>query len=57
MKIYPPAEGFTAEDMRRGIWALHADVKCTDLDCAKEYSLANVGGIGGKCPRCGARCM
>ncbi len=56
MKIYPPAEGFTAEEMRLGLWSLYADVKCTNPDCGKEYSAANVGGIGGPCPRCGARC-
>ncbi len=54
MKIYPPKEGFTAEEMRKGWWTLYVDVKCED--CGKEYAASCVGGIGGKCPRCGGRC-
>ena len=57
MKIYPkpnvPEEhaGFTAEEIRKGHHWLHADVKC--VECGKEQSLVQVGGIGGKCIKCG----
>jgi hypothetical protein len=56
MTIYPPPEGFTAEEMRRGLWVLYVDVKCSNSECGKEYSAAQVGGIGGSCLRCGSRC-
>jgi hypothetical protein len=54
MKIYPPEEGFTAEEMRRGVWSLYVDVKCEG--CKADYSAPQVGGIGGSCLRCGGRC-
>jgi rubredoxin len=54
--IYPPKEGYSKEQMENGHWVLDVDVKCTNPDCGKEYSAANVGGIGGKCKRCGWRC-
>lgn len=57
MKIYPPPEGFTAAEMRNGQWSLLADVRCTNPECRKEYSLAAAGGIGGPCPRCGSQCL
>lgn len=56
MKIYPPPDGFTADEMRGGLWPLYADVRCTNPDCGAEYSAAQVGGIDGHCLRCGARC-
>lgn len=56
MKIYPPEDGYTKEEMQRGLWALDADVKCSNPDCGKEYSLAYVNGLGGPCPRCGWKC-
>jgi hypothetical protein len=57
MKIYPPEDGYTKEEMRRGIWSLDADVKCSNPECGKEYSVPQVGGIGGLCLRCGERCL
>lgn len=54
MTIYPPPEGFTAEEMKSGHWALYADVACED--CKKVYSVAQVNGIGGICKKCGGRC-
>lgn len=56
MKIYPPEEGFTKREMQQGTWSLYVDVKCTNTECGKEYAASSVGGIDGKCPRCGARC-
>jgi hypothetical protein len=57
VKIYPPKEGFTAEEMRKGFWSLYVDVKCTNPECGKEYSLANVNGLGGPCKVCGWPCI
>ena len=57
MKIYAPPDGFTKEEMDRGWWSLYCDVKCTNAECGKEYSAANVGGIGGPCKKCGAPCQ
>lgn len=54
MKIYPPDEGFTAEEMKNGQWSLYVDVTCQD--CKKVWSAANVGGIDGKCKKCGGQC-
>lgn len=56
MRIYPPAEGFTADEMRNGSWSLCVDVKCINPECGKEYSAAQVGGLGGRCLRCGWKC-
>jgi hypothetical protein len=56
MKFYPPKEGLTAKELKNGWWSLYADVKCTNPECRKEYSLANVG-LGGPCKKCGERCM
>lgn len=60
MKIYPKSNGteedsgFTAEEIRRGIHWLYADVKCKD--CGKEQSLAMAGSIdNGVCIRCGGK--
>lgn len=54
MKIYPPKEGFTAEDINKGIHWLYTDVKCQD--CGKEQSLAMTGSIdNGKCIKCGGK--
>jgi len=60
MKIYPHTEGreeyrgFTAEDIRRGLHWLKADVKCEV--CGKEQSLAMAGSSdNGRCIKCGGR--
>lgn len=60
MKIYPKINvpedqaGFTADEIRRGMHWLNADVKCED--CGKELSLAMAGSVdNGKCIKCGGR--
>jgi len=59
MKLYPKSEApegqraFTEDEIRRGVWALYADVKCTV--CGKEQTLAAAGGVGGPCVKCGGR--
>lgn len=61
MKIYPKTEfpneedkGFTAEDVRRGIIWLYADVECEV--CGKVQSVAMAGSTdNGKCIKCGGR--
>jgi hypothetical protein len=56
MRIYAPPQGYTKDEMDRGLWALDCDVKCSNPDCGKEYACSYVGGIGGPCLRCGAPC-
>lgn len=56
MKIYPPPQGYTADEMRRGVWSLDTDVQ-SNPDCRKVWSLANVGGIGAPCKKCGSPCQ
>jgi ribosomal protein S27E len=55
MKLYPKPNGhdrgFTEEEIRRNIHTLYIDVQC--VSCGKNQSLAQVGGWGGKCIRCG----
>lgn len=61
MKLYPKHEakheedkGFTAEEVRRGIHWLYADVKCEE--CGKVQSVAMAGSTdNGKCIKCGGR--
>lgn len=61
MKLYPKHEfgsqedkGFTAEEVRRGIHWLYADVTCTE--CGKVQSVAQAGSTdNGKCIKCGGR--
>lgn len=54
MKIYPPNEGFTADEIRRGIHWLYTDVKCEE--CGHVMSLAMSGSTdNGKCIRCGGK--
>ena len=61
MKIYPKHEttneedkGFTAEEIRRGIHWLYADVTCEN--CGKVQSLAIAGSVdNGKCIKCGGK--
>jgi hypothetical protein len=57
MKIYPPKEGLSAEELKRGWWLLYVDVQCTNPECGKVYSLANAGGLGAPCKKCGAPCL
>lgn len=46
--------GVTIDQLSNGQWSLYADVKCSNLDCGKEYSWANSGGTGAPCKKCGA---
>ena len=56
MKIYPPPEGLTSEEIRKGHWTIYADVKC--IECGKEHALTNAiqTSTGPKCIKCGGRC-
>ena len=42
---------FTANDIRRGLVALHTDYDCPF--CGKLQSVAQMGGYGGDCIQCG----
>ncbi len=60
MKLYPkpnlPKEeqGFTEEEVRKGIIWLYADVTCTK--CGKVQTAAAAGSItNGSCIKCGGR--
>ena len=52
MKIYPPPEGITEEQLKNGQWQVYADVEC--VDCRKVHALTNTN--GGKCTKCGGEC-
>ena len=56
MKIYPPPEGITDEQLRNGQWQVFADVKCAE--CGKEHALTNAEQSleGPRCVRCGGIC-
>ena len=43
--------GYTADEIRRGIHFLYADVECPH--CAKEQPVAATQYLGGPCVRCG----
>ena len=45
--------GFTADEIRRGIHTLFIDYECSH--CGKVQSLANMGGQGAPCIRCGKK--
>lgn len=58
LKQYPKLdglskEGFTVDEIQRGIHALWMDVTCPH--CGKEQAVAQTGFIGGPCCRCGGR--
>jgi ribosomal protein S27E len=59
IKLYPKSDGkrgdqgFTADEIRRGIHTLYMDVVCPY--CGKEQTVAQTGFIGGPCGRCGRR--
>jgi len=42
---------FTAEDVRRGLVALHTDYECPF--CGRWQSVPQMGGYGGRCIQCG----
>lgn len=46
-------DGFTADEIKRGIHTLYMDVTCPW--CKKEQPVAMTGYIGGPCVRCGGR--
>ena len=50
-KIYPPPEGFTAEELRRDLHWVYTDVTCPH--CGKEQPVAATRYVGGRCVRCG----
>ncbi len=56
MKIYPPPEGLSNEEIKKGHWAIYADVVCKD--CGKEHALSNCRQTpeGPRCVRCGGEC-
>lgn len=53
LRIYPkfngPDEdrGFTAEEIRKGIWALYADYECPECDRVQPVTAGQI------CKRCG----
>lgn len=51
IRFYPPREGLTYEEIRRGdIW-LYADVRCPH--CGDDVAVSNTHYVGGPCPKCG----
>jgi len=50
---YAPEQGFSKQDIERGLHTLFMDTKCPW--CGKEQTVANTGFIGGPCIRCGKR--
>lgn len=43
--------GYTADEIRRGVHWLYTDVTCGH--CGKVQPVAATGGVGGPCVRCG----
>lgn len=52
-KTYPKynGEGFSADEVACGITSLYTDYECPN--CHKIQSVAQMGGYGGDCIRCG----
>lgn len=52
---YPKSssEGFSADEIRRGVHYLYMDVKCPS--CGKWQTVAQTSYIGGPCCSCGKR--
>lgn len=44
---------FSAEDVRRGLIALHTDYECPE--CGRNQSVAQMEGYGGRCIQCGRK--
>jgi len=53
LKIYSKDEGFTAEEIKRGLHWVYADITCPH--CNKEQSVMNTQYLGGPCCRCGKK--
>lgn len=55
IKQYPKSctQGFSADEINRGIHSLYMDVTCPW--CGKEQAVSQTGFIGGPCCRCGKR--
>lgn len=55
IKLYPKThgedDGFSADEILRGLPWVYADVKCPN--CGKEQPVAGTGYIGGPCCACG----
>jgi phage FluMu protein Com len=50
-RIYPPPEGFTAEQLRHGDHWIYTDVECPH--CGKVQPVAATQYVGGPCVQCG----
>ena len=50
-KTYPPAEGYTAEQIRKGHHWIDTDVTCPH--CGKVQPMAATQYFGGTCVECG----
>lgn len=53
LKIYSPADGFTADEIKRGMHWIYADITCPH--CGKEQSVMNTQYLGGPCMQCGKK--
>lgn len=51
MRTYPPHEGYTADEIRRGWHWVHTDVTCEA--CGKVQPVAATHYVGGPCVQCG----
>lgn len=51
IKFYPPDEGFTAEEVRRNLHWIYADIECPH--CGYNQAVANTQYLGGPCMKCG----
>lgn len=49
----PEDSGYTPEEIRRSYHWIYADVTCSE--CGKVQSVAQIGGLGGYCIRCGSK--
>jgi len=53
LKIYSKEDGFTADEIKRGIHWVYADITCPY--CGKEQSVMMTQYLGGPCCRCGEK--
>ena len=49
-RFYPPPDGFSADDVRKGRMWLYADVECGH--CGKVQPVAATQYVGGPCVQC-----
>jgi len=50
-RFYPPDEGFSADEIKRGLHWVYADVECPH--CGKVQPVAATTYVGGPCVQCG----